>query len=143
MKDYFAALIPTEVTGETGRNAFVKYKETGISNEYLDVTPNTFSQGNEGNKCSNSFHPVTHLEIDQVTLGGTITGTLHPLHLATLRNENLCYLYNERASIMESDGGASRNEAEGLAYQDALNTFLIKGHPEIVDQFESIIHQSF
>ncbi len=143
MKDYFAALISTGVTGETRGNSLTEHRETDMFNEHWDVTPKTLSKGNKGNKRFNLLHHVTPPETDSVTLRGNETAGLHPLHHVTPRNDNLRYLYHERAAIMEFDRGESRHEAERLAYQDALNTFLIDKYPEIVGQFEAIIHQSF
>ena len=55
-----------------------------------------------------------------------------------LFNSDLKYLFEERAVIYEFDGGYSRDEAERLAYNEVLLSYIKDHRLEIFDEFHKI-----
>jgi hypothetical protein len=119
MKDYFAALFPEGVTGVTKCNIPLKPSEIAMNDEKKPVTLTEVSRGNRSNKSVNTLHLVTPSRVEGGILQPSKIAALPLLHLVTPHNdEELIYSFEERAAIMEFDGGLSRSEAERLAKTD-------------------------
>lgn len=142
MKDYFAALISKEVTSVTKGNNFLKPNEIAIVEDQGLVTSQNHLRSNKGNTIDHLFHPVTPPQNQKVTTKVKTKGALHQQHVITLQNEELSYFYNERAAILEFEGGLDRPKSERIAQQDALSIFLKETYPAILGQFESIVKHS-
>ena len=59
--------------------------------------------------------------------------------VTTQNDKDINYLYQERAGIFQYDAGLPKAEAERLAYQETLLTYMEETYPKIVATFQNII----
>ncbi|MCE3232431.1 MAG: hypothetical protein K0R98_688 [Rickettsiaceae bacterium] len=124
MIDYFASLTFDGVTGVTRCNTTAILSNFNGSSIPDIVTPIEVLKSNRCNKPQQDYHSVLHPVTPKTNAGVTIqtretTVVTHVTPVTPENNEELLYLINERAAIIEFDAGYSMEEAERLAHCDA------------------------
>lgn len=114
MKDYFASIIKEGVTGVPRCNNLMNLKETLTFSKETISTP---LQTLDVTGCTDNFqivHLRTPLQFKGVPMEPREIAVSHHVHLRTPLNDDIDNIYEleERAAIMEYDGGLSRQEAE-------------------------------
>jgi hypothetical protein len=143
MRDYFAAILPAQVTGVSESDITMKGKQRANSSKIDTVTPQHCFLSDEGDNSDFSMRNMASLvgpckSAEEMLY--TKREELFPLSPSgTPNHEESRYFYEERAAIYQYEAGYTQEEAERLAYQETLLLFLSHCYASIHAEFEAIL----
>lgn len=148
MKDYFAGIDFSGVTGVTRCDDFSNSNRNNNLNNIQTITPidNGTCDRCDSSNANHNFtsHPVTPYKAQGVMQKVLENKAVTPITPVTPKKEQALYLYElyqERAAILEYDAELPRHEAENIAYIEILEQYVSEHYPSIKAKIETIIKQ--